>query len=156
VRPGQPRVPLEQAQRGFFRASWWSTPWRGSADILKERTIGIEVFGQPTCYDPSDNATVRVRAGEVRKRLGSIIPPTAPPTRCVLSCAREPTFPNSTSQISARAEPAHAGTAIAAAIGFDILGRGPTGDHHGGPVLGARAARFFWPQCRRAYGVRIG
>jgi hypothetical protein len=43
---------------------------RGDADILKERTIGIEVFGRPTSYDPSDDATVRVKAGEVRKRLG--------------------------------------------------------------------------------------
>jgi hypothetical protein len=43
---------------------------RGHADILKERTIGIEVFGRSTSYDPSDDATVRVKAGEVRKRLG--------------------------------------------------------------------------------------
>lgn len=42
----------------------------GHADMLKERTIGIEVFGRPTSYDPSDDATVRVKAGEVRKRLG--------------------------------------------------------------------------------------
>jgi len=42
----------------------------GHADLLKERTIGIEVFGRPTSYDPSDDATVRVKAGEVRKRLG--------------------------------------------------------------------------------------
>ena len=42
----------------------------GHADILKERTIGIEVFGRPTSYEPSDDATVRVKAGEVRKRLG--------------------------------------------------------------------------------------
>src|SRR5262249_19809997 len=42
----------------------------GHADILKERTIGIEVFGRSTAYDPSDDATVRVKAGEVRKRLG--------------------------------------------------------------------------------------
>jgi hypothetical protein len=43
---------------------------QGHADMLKERTIGIEVFGRPTTYDPSDDATVRVKAGEVRKRLG--------------------------------------------------------------------------------------
>ena len=43
---------------------------QGDPDILKERTIGIEVFGRPTSYDPSDDATVRVKAGEVRKRLG--------------------------------------------------------------------------------------
>jgi hypothetical protein len=42
----------------------------GHADMLKERTIGIEVFGRTTSYDPSDDATVRVKAGEVRKRLG--------------------------------------------------------------------------------------
>ena len=42
----------------------------GHADILKERVIGIEVFGRSASYDPSDDATVRVKAGEVRKRLG--------------------------------------------------------------------------------------
>ncbi|MBV8843618.1 MAG: hypothetical protein JO307_12490, partial [Bryobacterales bacterium] len=31
----------------------------GRADMLKERTIGIEVFGRSTSYDPSDDATVR-------------------------------------------------------------------------------------------------
>src|SRR5689334_20918735 len=43
---------------------------RGHGDLLKERTIGIDVFGRQTDYDPSDDATVRVKAGEVRKRLG--------------------------------------------------------------------------------------
>src|SRR6516165_2863393 len=42
----------------------------GQADLLKERTIGIEVFGRSTDYDPGEDATVRVKAGEVRKRLG--------------------------------------------------------------------------------------
>lgn len=42
----------------------------GHSDMLKERTIGIEVFGRSTSYEPSDDATVRVKAGEVRKRLG--------------------------------------------------------------------------------------
>ncbi len=42
----------------------------GHADMLKERTIGVEVFARPTSYDPSEDATVRVKAGEVRKRLG--------------------------------------------------------------------------------------
>jgi hypothetical protein len=43
---------------------------KGHGDMLKERTIGIDVFGRSTSYDPSDDATVRVKAGEVRKRLG--------------------------------------------------------------------------------------
>src|ERR1700728_499038 len=42
----------------------------GRTDLLKERTIGIDVFGRSTSYEPSDDATVRVKAGEVRKRLG--------------------------------------------------------------------------------------
>ena len=43
---------------------------RGHAETLKERTIGMEVFARPASYDPSEDATVRVKAGEVRKRLG--------------------------------------------------------------------------------------
>jgi hypothetical protein len=42
----------------------------GRTEMLKERIIGIEVFGRPATYDPSDDASVRVKAGEVRKRLG--------------------------------------------------------------------------------------
>jgi hypothetical protein len=42
----------------------------GQGDLLKERTIGIEVFGRSIDYDPGEDATVRVKAGEVRKRLG--------------------------------------------------------------------------------------
>jgi hypothetical protein len=37
--------------------------------VLKERTIGVEVFGRPPTYDPGNDSTVRVKAGEVRKRL---------------------------------------------------------------------------------------
>jgi hypothetical protein len=43
---------------------------KGSADVLKERTIGIDVFHRSPAYDPGEDATVRVKAGEVRKRLG--------------------------------------------------------------------------------------
>ena len=41
----------------------------GHADDLKERTIGVELLGRPTTYEPSIDASVRVKAGEVRKRL---------------------------------------------------------------------------------------
>lgn len=41
----------------------------GQSESLKERSIGIDVFGRSATYDPSDDATVRVKAGEVRKRL---------------------------------------------------------------------------------------
>ncbi len=42
---------------------------QGKSDTLKERTIAIDVFGCGDDYDPGGNAIVRVRAGELRKRL---------------------------------------------------------------------------------------
>lgn len=45
------------------------TTLAGNGSILKERTIGVEVFGRAASYDPGNDSTVRVKAGEVRKRL---------------------------------------------------------------------------------------
>ena len=41
----------------------------GHSDQLKERTIGVEVFGRPPDYDTNTDTAVRYSAGEVRKRL---------------------------------------------------------------------------------------
>src|SRR6202789_3540167 len=41
----------------------------GRLDLLKERTLGVEVFDQPPTYDPNTDTVVRYTAGEVRKRL---------------------------------------------------------------------------------------
>ncbi len=41
----------------------------GLSDDLKERTIGIEVFGRPPSYHTSTDGIVRINASEVRKRL---------------------------------------------------------------------------------------
>ncbi len=41
----------------------------GTASDLKERTIGIDVFGRDPYYDPGADPVVRISAGEVRKRL---------------------------------------------------------------------------------------
>jgi hypothetical protein len=41
----------------------------GQADQLKERTIGVEVFGRTPTYDTNTDTVVRYTAGEVRKRL---------------------------------------------------------------------------------------
>ena len=41
----------------------------GDLDSLRERQIGVEMFGRPVDYDTSNDAVVRVRATEVRKRL---------------------------------------------------------------------------------------
>lgn len=41
----------------------------GHFDSLKERVIGVEVFGRSPSYDTGEDAIVRVTASEVRKRL---------------------------------------------------------------------------------------
>ena len=41
----------------------------GNAAELKERSIGVEVFGRSPCYDANADPIVRITAGEVRKRL---------------------------------------------------------------------------------------
>jgi hypothetical protein len=41
----------------------------GKSELLKERTIGVEVFDRPPTYDTSADTVVRYTAGEVRKRL---------------------------------------------------------------------------------------
>jgi hypothetical protein len=41
----------------------------GRADNLKERTLGIEVFGKDPNYDTTEDPIVRVTAGEIRKRI---------------------------------------------------------------------------------------
>ncbi len=41
----------------------------GNGTQLKERTIGVEVFGRSAAYDANADPVVRITAGEVRKRL---------------------------------------------------------------------------------------
>jgi hypothetical protein len=41
----------------------------GKSDLLKERTLGVEVFDRPPTYDTNTDTVVRYTAGEVRKRL---------------------------------------------------------------------------------------
>ena len=41
----------------------------GNTDVLKERTLGTEVFARPSEYDTNADPVVRVTAGEIRKRI---------------------------------------------------------------------------------------
>lgn len=41
----------------------------GSTDLLKERTLGVEIFGRAAAYDTSSDPIVRVTAAEIRKRI---------------------------------------------------------------------------------------
>lgn len=42
---------------------------QGAAEVLKERMIGVEVFGRDPLYDTSEDHVVRTAATELRKRL---------------------------------------------------------------------------------------
>jgi hypothetical protein len=41
----------------------------GRADLLKERTLGVEIFSKSADYDTALDPIVRVTAGEIRKRI---------------------------------------------------------------------------------------
>ncbi len=41
----------------------------GNSEMLKERTLGVEVFDRPASFDTNIDTVVRYTAGEVRKRL---------------------------------------------------------------------------------------
>src|ERR1700683_1104139 len=41
----------------------------GQADAVKERTLGMEIFGRGANYDTSSDPIVRVTAAEIRKRI---------------------------------------------------------------------------------------
>ena len=41
----------------------------GQADAVKERTLGVEIFGRHADYDTSSDPIVRVTAAEIRKRI---------------------------------------------------------------------------------------
>jgi len=43
----------------------------GDTNNIKERTLGIEVFGRPASYDTNSDTIVRYTAGEVRRRLAT-------------------------------------------------------------------------------------
>lgn len=41
----------------------------GTADSLKEYTVGLDVFGKPASYDPRQESTVRMHVGRLRQKL---------------------------------------------------------------------------------------
>src|ERR1700746_890504 len=51
----------------------------GRFDSLRERVIGAEMFGRPIDYDTANDAVVRVKATEVRKKLAQYYQEAAKP-----------------------------------------------------------------------------
>jgi hypothetical protein len=52
----------------------------GEGALLKERVIGVEVFGRASDYDTSDDPVVRTTAGEIRKKLAQFYQEAGPGT----------------------------------------------------------------------------
>jgi len=79
ISPDEVREQLDAlAQDEVFRSSKRSVQFlryvveqtlNGSADQIKERTVGVEVFGRHPAYDTNTDHIVRTAAIEVRKRL---------------------------------------------------------------------------------------
>jgi TolB-like protein/Tfp pilus assembly protein PilF len=51
----------------------------GRFDSLRERMIGVEMFGRPVAYDTANDAVVRVKATEVRRKLAQFYREAASP-----------------------------------------------------------------------------
>src|ERR1700723_197576 len=52
---------------------------------LKERTLGIEVFGRDASYDTTSDPIVRVTAAEIRKRIAQYYQESADPNEVRIS-----------------------------------------------------------------------
>src|ERR1700722_5211058 len=57
----------------------------GRGDQLKERTLGIEVFGRHSGYDTTSDPIVRVTAAEIRKRIAQYYQNTESPDELRIS-----------------------------------------------------------------------
>ena len=57
----------------------------GRGDQLKERTLGIEVFGRDPGYDTTSDPIVRVTAAEIRKRIAQYYQDSANPDELRIS-----------------------------------------------------------------------
>ena len=47
----------------------WERTQSGTAEAVKEYTIGLDVLGKPETYDPQIDPSARVLAGKLRQRL---------------------------------------------------------------------------------------
>src|SRR5579863_2873331 len=57
----------------------------GRPELLKERTLGIEIFGRDANYDTASDPIVRVTAAEIRKRVAQYYHDSANPEELRIS-----------------------------------------------------------------------
>jgi len=80
----------------------------GETEALKERTIGVEVFGRPAGYDTAADHIVRSTAGDVRRRLAQYYQGSTEPGGLRIDFAPGSYIP----KIGGDADPAVAGSAF--------------------------------------------
>lgn len=76
----------------------------GQLELLKERMIGVEVFGRSPSYDTGEDAIVRVTASDVRRRLVQYYRSLKTPSAFHISLPPGGYVPEITQQKSAEAE----------------------------------------------------
>ena len=68
----------------------------GQDDALKERTLGVEIFGRRPDYDTASDPIVRVTAAEIRKRIAQYYQDPGHESELRVSLPLVPTFLSST------------------------------------------------------------
>ncbi len=102
----------------------------GRYDDLRERMIGAEMFGRPIDYDTANDAVVRVKATEVRKKLAQYYsgPTTPPAVRIEIPAGSYvPKFHWNAGQAPAEEKPAYVGAATEVATPPGMTSRRPAG-----------------------------
>ena len=118
----------------------------GEAASLKERSLGVEVFGRAPDYDTSEDPVVRVSAGEVRKKLAQYYqrPEHGAELRIEISPGSyipEFHFPEPPAPVSAPPLPAPTGARTWR--GLPIVGSAAA-------VLAIAAVGLLWPRWQRS------
>jgi hypothetical protein len=88
----------------------------GRGDQLKERTLGIEVFGRRAGYDTTSDPIVRVTAAEIRKRIAQYYQNTESPNELRISLLPGSYIPHFEWPSAASTTPATASTELPLAL----------------------------------------
>jgi len=129
------RAQLELLVRDeFFRSSKRSVAFlryvveqtlSGQANQIKERSIGIEVFGKDPAYDTNADHIVRTAAAELRKRLATYYVDDKHRLQLRIALVPGSYIPRFTAPPQPDAKPAEAGASEHAAIGLEVRAHGP-------------------------------
>ena len=96
---------------------------REEAAYLKERTIGIQVFGREADYDTNSDHVVRSAAGEVRRRLAQYYQDAKDGSEIVIELHAGSYVPHFTAQADVLAAPAPATEVVEAPLPTEQLAR---------------------------------